>query len=76
MYMITIILYVAVAVSFSKTAYSVDEGDGLAQPVLLLSSPSSTAIAVKIRNIDNTATSKYNLLDIKDVVDIYSHRWV
>ena len=41
-----------------KSAYSVDEDDGPAQPVLVLSNPSSTDITVQVRDTQNTATSK------------------
>ena len=49
---------VAITVSFSQTTYSVDEDDGPAQPVLVLSNPSSTDITVQVRDTENTATSE------------------
>jgi len=52
------LFYLATTVSFSQTAYSVDEDDGPAQPVLVLSSPSSTDTIVQVRDTQNTATSE------------------
>jgi len=46
----------ATSVSFSKSAYSVGEDDGLIQPVLVLNSPSSIDITVEIKDSDDTAT--------------------
>ena len=41
--------------SFNHSTYIVDEDDGPAQPVLVLSNPSSTDITVRVLNQDNTA---------------------
>ena len=46
-------------VSFSQSTYSVNEDDGLVQPVLVLSNPSSTDITVQVRDNSNTATGEY-----------------
>ena len=43
---------------FNQTTYSVDEDDGPAKPVLVLSNPSSTDITVQVRDTQNTATSE------------------
>ena len=43
---------------FNQSSYTVDEGFGPAQPVLVLSNPSSTDITVQMRDIQNTATSE------------------
>ena len=43
------------SVTFSQTTYSVDEDDGPAQPVLVLSNPSSTNITVQVITSDVTA---------------------
>ena len=43
---------------FSQTMYSVDEDDGPAQPVLVLSGPSSTDITVQVTNTDGSATGE------------------
>ena len=43
---------------FSRRTYSVDEDAGPAQPVLVLSNPSSMNMTVQVRNVDDTATSK------------------
>jgi len=47
-------------VSFALTAYSVDEDDGPAQLVLVLSNPSSTDITVQVTASNNTATGEYS----------------
>ena len=58
--MLNFCMYVdtAIAISFSQWTYSVDEDDGPAQPVLVLSNPSSTDITVQVRSNDITATGK------------------
>ena len=43
---------------FSRPTYSVDEDDGPAQPVLVLSNPSSTEIIVQVTNTDGSATGE------------------
>jgi len=49
---------VAATVTFSQSTYSVDEDAGPAQPVLVLSNPSSTDITVQITDTQNTAFSE------------------
>ncbi|XP_065912235.1 neural cell adhesion molecule 1-like [Dysidea avara] len=53
---ITIVDNDTIIVSFNQSTYSVDEDDGPAQPVLVLSNPSSTDITVQVRSNDITAT--------------------
>jgi len=48
----------ASTISFNQSTYSVDEDDGAAQPVLVLSNPSSTDITVQVRSKDKTATGE------------------
>ena len=43
---------------FSERRYSVNENAGPAEPVLVLSNPSSMNMTVQVRNVDDTATSK------------------
>ena len=43
---------------FNQSTYSVNEDDGPAQPVLVLSNPSSTDITVQVRDNENTATGE------------------
>jgi len=50
--------YVDATVTFSGSTYSVDEDDGPAQPVLVLSNPSSTDITVQVRSNEITATGE------------------
>ena len=50
--------YAAITITFNRSTYGVNEGDRLAQPVLVLSNPSSTNITVQVRDTENTATSK------------------
>ena len=57
--MLILVLYLlAITVMFNSTTYSVDENAGPAQPVLVLSNPSSMTFTVQVRSVDNTATSK------------------
>ena len=49
----------AITITFSQTTYDVDEDDGPAQPVLVLSNPSATAFTVRVREVPRTATSKH-----------------
>ena len=43
---------------FNKTMYSVNEDGGPAQPVVVLSNPTSTDITVQVREEQRTATSE------------------
>ena len=45
-----------VTVMFDQSIYSVDEDDGPAQPVLVLSNPSSMEFNVTVFNTDESAT--------------------
>ena len=45
---------------FNHSTYIVDEDDGSAQPVLVLSNPSSTDITVQVSNEDNSAIGKHS----------------
>ena len=44
---------------FNQSMYSVNEDNGPAQPVLVLSGPSSTDITVQVFNTDRSATGEY-----------------
>ena len=50
--------HLAITVTFSQSTYSFNEDAGPAQPVLVLSNPSSTDITVQVRDNQNTATSE------------------
>ena len=52
------VLIVAATVRFSQSTYSFNEDAGPAQPVLVLSNPSSSDITVQVRDNQNTATSE------------------
>ena len=52
------VLLIDVSVSFSQATYSVDENNGPAQPVLVLSNPSSTDITVQVRSNNITAAGE------------------
>ena len=43
---------------FNKNMYSVNEGAGPAQPVLVLSGPSATSFDVMVTKTDGSATGK------------------
>ena len=49
---------VAITIMFSETTYDVDEDDGSARPVLVLSNPSSTVITVRVREVERSAASE------------------
>ena len=55
---IIIICFLAITVNFEQPTYSVDEDDGPAQPVLVLSNSSLMNITVRVRDNGNTATGK------------------
>ena len=44
---------------FEQSTYSVDEDAGPAQPVLVLSGPSSMTFTVTVTNTDGSATGEY-----------------
>ena len=46
-------------VMFNQTVYSVIESTGPAQPVLVLSNPSSIAFDVTVTSTDGSATGEY-----------------
>ena len=50
---------IAFTIRFDQSTYSVNEDDGSAQPVLVLSKPSSTDVTVQVFNADGTATGEY-----------------
>ena len=54
-----VLFFLAITVMFSETTYSVNENAGPAQPVLVLSNPSSTQFTVEVINTDITATGEY-----------------
>ena len=47
---------------YIKSKYKVNENDGQAQPVLVLSNPSSTDITISVFSTDGLATGKDTLL--------------
>ena len=53
-----VINLIAITVVFDRRRYSVDEDAGPAQPMIVLSNPSSMNMTVEVRNINNTAISK------------------
>ena len=57
--LIFFLFLLAITVSFEQSMYSVNENAGPAQPVLVLSNPSSTTITVEVFNTDGSATGEY-----------------
>ena len=55
-------MYLAPTVTINQSTYNVDEDDGPAQPVLVLSNPSSTDITISVFSTDGSATGKDTLL--------------
>ena len=62
MYNLVFKMYLAPTINFNQSAYNVDEDDGPAQPVLVLSYPSSTDITISVFSTDGSATGKDKLL--------------
>ena len=61
MYQILSSILVVIMLMFNQTMYSVTEGAGPAQPVLILSGPSTMAITVNVTNTDGSAIGEYYL---------------
>ena len=57
-FLLFVVSFLAITVNFERPTYSVDEDDGPAQPVLVLSNPSLMNITVRVRDDNNTATGK------------------
>ena len=55
----TLYIILAITVMFEQSTYSVDESAGPAQPVLVLSNPSSIEFIVQVTNTDGSATGEY-----------------
>ena len=53
---------IAPTIYFNQSTYHRDEDDGPAQPVLVLSNPSSTDITISVFSTDGSATGKDTLL--------------
>ena len=56
---VNVFFFQASTVVFSQSAYSVNEDSGQAQPVLVLSNPSSTDITVQVSTTNGSATGEY-----------------
>ena len=52
------VIVVIAAVAFNESVYSVNEYDGVVQPVLVLSDPLSSDITVEVIVIGGSATGK------------------
>ena len=50
-----------IVVNFEQMTYNIDEDNGLVQPVLVLSNPSSTTITIEVLSIDESATGKHSV---------------
>ena len=62
MHMYIVICNLAPTLKFNQPTYNVNEDDGPAQPVLVLSNPSSTDITISVFSTDGSATGKDTLL--------------
>ena len=51
--------FIGSTVIFAQSTYNAAEDDGLVQPVLVLSYPSSTDITVQVNTSANSATGEY-----------------
>ena len=59
MYLLTSYMYTAIMINFSQSSYSVNEDDGVVQPELILSNPSSYLFTIQVMSNNITASSKY-----------------
>ena len=50
-----VLLYTDVTISFNQPFYNINENDGILQPVLVLSNPSSFDATVRVRDVRKTA---------------------
>ena len=50
------VIRIGLTVKFNQSVYSIDEDEGLVQPVLVLSNPSSYHITIEAFSTDGTAT--------------------
>jgi len=50
---------IVATVMFNQSIYSVNENEGLTQPTLVLSKPSTTVFTVQVTNTDGSATGEY-----------------
>ena len=57
---------------FSQIIYSINESVGPAQPLLVLSNPSSMDITIQVRAIPGTATGKHIKGSSRGVSQVYS----
>ena len=55
----TPIICTAIMISFSQSSYSVNEDDGVVQPELILSNPSSNTFTIQVISNNITALSKH-----------------
>ena len=55
----TIIRFADCTVMFEDPVYRVDENDGPAQPVLILSNPANNTFTVQVFDTDGSATGEY-----------------
>ena len=60
--LVHISIYIAPTIDINQSTYNVDEHDGPAQPVLVLSNPSSTDITISVFSTDGSATGNDILL--------------
>ena len=51
-------------ISFEQSAYDVDEDDGSAQPVLVLSNSLSTNFIVQVNVTNGSATGQYLIINL------------
>ena len=57
-YINVFVLSTAASIKFNQSIYSVNEDNGLLQPVLTLSDPLPINVNIQVLSIENSATSK------------------
>ena len=61
---------------FGEETYNVDEDDGPATPVVVLSRLPSTEITVQVTSTDGTATGEYCSILINYMINILQEVWI
>ena len=65
--------HIVVVVSFNQSAYSVDEDDGLALPVLVVNGSSAVNFTVQVMTTDGSATGNDHVVDVLHTYTKYLH---
>ena len=64
-YLNAFVLSTATSIKFNQSIYSINEDNGLLQPVVILSNPFPINVNIQVLSIENSATSKCYQLNNK-----------